>query len=202
LTRAHEIVKILETEIHADFFVLADSAYSECCVDFVAAKHIDAALIVHFGNVCDYSMTPGTVPVIFMVSPVDASRKSDVLAREIRGFVDNLLSSNERQQILVILGQEESFFFCDAILCTLKDYIEQRSLVLDDSGCFTDFCRNGIELDGLSAPDTVLFVGEDGPFFTNIKLKFFMKNIFIISSDSTSVSRIDRYDMNRLITKR
>ncbi|CCD24778.1 2-(3-amino-3-carboxypropyl)histidine synthase NDAI_0D04650 [Naumovozyma dairenensis CBS 421] len=34
------------------FWVLADTAYSACCVDEVAAEHVNADLVVHFGDAC------------------------------------------------------------------------------------------------------------------------------------------------------
>jgi diphthamide biosynthesis enzyme Dph1/Dph2-like protein len=33
-------------------FVLADTSVSACCVDFVAAQHLDASAIVHYGPAC------------------------------------------------------------------------------------------------------------------------------------------------------
>ncbi|GMM53768.1 2-(3-amino-3-carboxypropyl)histidine synthase [Maudiozyma humilis] len=33
-------------------WVLADTAYSACCVDEVAAEHVDADMVVHFGDAC------------------------------------------------------------------------------------------------------------------------------------------------------
>lgn len=40
---------------HADtaqFFILADTSYGSCCVDEVAAQHIDAQVIIHYGHSC------------------------------------------------------------------------------------------------------------------------------------------------------
>ncbi|KAH3899984.1 2-(3-amino-3-carboxypropyl)histidine synthase SCDLUD_004301 [Saccharomycodes ludwigii] len=34
------------------FWVLADTAYSSCCVDEVAAEHVKADLVIHFGDSC------------------------------------------------------------------------------------------------------------------------------------------------------
>ncbi|CAI4044383.1 2-(3-amino-3-carboxypropyl)histidine synthase SKDI_11G0300 [Saccharomyces kudriavzevii IFO 1802] len=34
------------------FWILADTAYSACCVDEVAAEHVQADLVVHFGDAC------------------------------------------------------------------------------------------------------------------------------------------------------
>lgn len=33
-------------------WILADTSYSTCCVDEVAAKHVDSDLVVHFGDAC------------------------------------------------------------------------------------------------------------------------------------------------------
>ena len=33
-------------------FVLGDTSYGECCVDEVNAEHLNADLIVHFGQTC------------------------------------------------------------------------------------------------------------------------------------------------------
>ena len=32
--------------------MLADTSYSSCCVDEVAAQHVDADVIVHYGHAC------------------------------------------------------------------------------------------------------------------------------------------------------
>jgi diphthamide biosynthesis protein 2 len=36
----------------AQFFILADTSYGSCCVDEVAAQHIDAQVIIHYGHSC------------------------------------------------------------------------------------------------------------------------------------------------------
>ena len=35
-----------------EFFILADTSYSNCCVDELAADHVNADLIIHFGDSC------------------------------------------------------------------------------------------------------------------------------------------------------
>lgn len=37
---------------HRKFWVLADTAYSACCVDEVASEHVSADVVVHFGDAC------------------------------------------------------------------------------------------------------------------------------------------------------
>lgn len=35
-----------------EYYILADTSYGSCCVDEVAAEHVDAHAIIHFGNAC------------------------------------------------------------------------------------------------------------------------------------------------------
>ena len=42
--------KVPENNIH--LYVLADTSYGSCCVDEVAAEHVDSNLIIHYGHTC------------------------------------------------------------------------------------------------------------------------------------------------------
>lgn len=39
-------------ETDRDYFILADTSYSFCCVDEVAAEHVKGDIVVHFGDAC------------------------------------------------------------------------------------------------------------------------------------------------------
>ena len=41
----------------ASLFILGDTSYGSCCVDEVAAQHLDADIVVHYGRAC---LTPTT----------------------------------------------------------------------------------------------------------------------------------------------
>jgi diphthamide biosynthesis enzyme Dph1/Dph2-like protein len=59
--------------------ILGDTSYGECCVDEVAAEHIGADGVIHFGNTC---LTPTQrLPVlyIFTVLPLNISSLRDKL---------------------------------------------------------------------------------------------------------------------------
>eukprot|EP00126_Sphaerothecum_destruens_P001478 Sdes_comp14819_c0_seq1m3576 len=53
---AYSIIRLLELEMKlypVEFFLLADTAYGSCCVDQVAAQHINQVdLILHYGTSC------------------------------------------------------------------------------------------------------------------------------------------------------
>lgn len=49
---------------HHEVWVLADTSYSPCCVDEVAAEHVGADVVVHFGDSC---LTPiKTLPSVYV----------------------------------------------------------------------------------------------------------------------------------------
>ncbi|KAH9942803.1 putative diphthamide synthesis protein-domain-containing protein [Amylocystis lapponica] len=59
-----------------ELYVLADTSYGSCCVDEVAAQHVDADAMVHYGHAC-MSQT-SRLPVIYVfgkrqVDPVDCA---------------------------------------------------------------------------------------------------------------------------------
>lgn len=47
-----------------DLYILADTSYGNCCVDEVAAQHVDADIVVHYGHAC---LSPtARLPVIYV----------------------------------------------------------------------------------------------------------------------------------------
>lgn len=57
--------------VRTKVYVLADTSYSACCVDEVAAEHVDAQVVVHYGRSC---LSPtARLPVIYVFTryPLD-----------------------------------------------------------------------------------------------------------------------------------
>jgi diphthamide biosynthesis protein 2 len=54
-------------------FILGDTSYGACCVDEVAAEHVDADVVVHYGRSC--LSPPSRLPVIYVFTerPLDLS---------------------------------------------------------------------------------------------------------------------------------
>ena len=64
LCDAARVGQIIEEKVCCKTYILADTSYGSCCVDEVAAEHVEADLIIHFGPAC-LSRTE-RIPVIFM----------------------------------------------------------------------------------------------------------------------------------------
>ncbi|PYI05733.1 diphthamide biosynthesis protein [Aspergillus sclerotiicarbonarius CBS 121057] len=57
-------LKVDETEPAPRLYILADTSYGTCCVDEVAAEHVDADVVVHYGRSC---LSPtARLPVIYV----------------------------------------------------------------------------------------------------------------------------------------
>lgn len=56
LVDASRVVQVLEEQladgVKRKIYVLADSSYSACCVDEIAAEHVHADVVVHYGRTC------------------------------------------------------------------------------------------------------------------------------------------------------
>ncbi|EGD77116.1 hypothetical protein PTSG_07450 [Salpingoeca rosetta] len=46
------VTEELKSRTGKEFYLLADTTFGSCCVDEVAAEHVDADVVIHFGNSC------------------------------------------------------------------------------------------------------------------------------------------------------
>jgi len=71
LTRARPGQAATPEAAPARLFLLADSSYGACCVDEVAAEHVAADVVVHYGRAC--LSPPARLPVVhvFTAPPLD-----------------------------------------------------------------------------------------------------------------------------------
>jgi diphthamide biosynthesis protein 2 len=66
LPDAYTVLQLLQRELDpsCDLFILGDTSYGSCCVDEVAAQHLQADCIVHFGEAC---LSPTSLlPVVYV----------------------------------------------------------------------------------------------------------------------------------------
>ncbi|KZT66950.1 diphthamide biosynthesis protein [Daedalea quercina L-15889] len=108
-----------------ELYVLADTSYGSCCVDEVAAQHVDADAMVHYGHAC-MSQT-SRLPVIYVfgkkpVDPVDCAEN----------FVQALTNSaSERLQDTLLLRLDVAYSHrADAILENLRTALPSSMRVL------------------------------------------------------------------------
>eukprot|EP00127_Corallochytrium_limacisporum_P003401 Clim_evm29s149 gene=Clim_evmTU29s149 len=103
-----------------NLFVLADTSYSPCCVDEVAAEHYNAHVVVHYGRSC-LSQPSKTHTIFAFTRPkfdIDALISNTVSA--IRGLDEELQSG-------VLICDTRYQFACDEFLSKLLRELEGSS---------------------------------------------------------------------------
>jgi len=64
LHEAPPVARALQQRLGQDVFILGDTTFGACCVDEVAAAHMNADSVVHFGHTC---LTPSrSLPVLYI----------------------------------------------------------------------------------------------------------------------------------------
>ncbi|GAA5906828.1 hypothetical protein JCM5296_001952 [Sporobolomyces johnsonii] len=74
-----------------ELYVLADTTYGSCCVDEVAAQHVDADFIVHYGHTC---LSPtARLPVLYVLTKrsIDPVHAASSLASTSKASLDEEL---------------------------------------------------------------------------------------------------------------
>ena len=73
-----------------EFYILADTSYGGCCVDEVAAKHVDADLVVHYGHACLSATARLPVIYVFTKQPLaDVAVAAKALAGKAKEHICN-----------------------------------------------------------------------------------------------------------------
>ncbi|KAG6034956.1 Diphthamide biosynthesis protein 2 [Claviceps sp. LM458 group G5] len=91
LVDAPRVVQTLEAQLSEDgdesrrIHILADTSYSACCVDEIAAEHADSDVVVHYGRTC---LSPTSrLPVIYVYTSHELNHGA-VVERFAAEFVD------------------------------------------------------------------------------------------------------------------
>lgn len=118
------IAEILQHKLEAKFessskgfkaprvYILADTSYSPCCVDVVAAQHVSADLIVHFGNACLNPVKDTPVVYIFGKMELDLEKVESQFRKQYNE------ESNKDDKIIFLYDPEYEH--------ALRGFVEER----------------------------------------------------------------------------
>lgn len=65
LPDANAVAQQFQSELGQIVYVLGDTSYESCCVDYVGAAHVNADAIVHYGPVC-FGKLSGNIPSLMI----------------------------------------------------------------------------------------------------------------------------------------
>lgn len=93
-------INAVETELHSTqsmavrLYILADTSYGACCVDEIAAEHVNADAVVHYGRAC---LSPtARIPVIHVFTKQPLPERPRLI-EEFQNFYNN------RQQKVILM---------------------------------------------------------------------------------------------------
>lgn len=123
-----------------DFYILADTSYGGCCVDEVAAKHVDADLVVHFGHACLSATARLPVIYVFTKQPLTSvSEAAQALAAHAKNNILEQSSSGSHPSALV-------FTYDVSWHHVAQDVFEATQLALIQHGISLPFVRTHVDL--------------------------------------------------------
>ncbi|KAF0685986.1 Aste57867_22189 [Aphanomyces stellatus] len=204
----------LSTHEHAieRMFVLGDTSYGSCCVDEVAAQHLFADCVVHFGRAC---LSPtSALPVIYVFGNVPCD-----VAAVAAGFGDVLAADADSATQHILLYEPCYQHVAAEITAALAATYPDRNFL-----CSTmrTFYQPGDEADGgaadstfiggmsipLSPADafhpstsTLLYVGKESPHLTNILLRA-GETVCLSFDPQTAAARREGASINRTLNRR
>ena len=206
-----------DDEAKQEAFILADTSYGNCCVDEVAADHIDADLVVHFGHAC-LSLT-SRLPVLYVFHklPIDVEHACDSLLSRIEESAAALASKKLvlmydvgyehacqeiTDKLQARLGRDVHLSLLDKNI-NFERYLEGKASGVEAQATETGTtCKNSLP-DGLSAAEAaVLYIGPESLALTNLLLRL-GPSADVFSYDAVSgKTRIETGTTNKLLQRR
>ncbi|CAL4118257.1 unnamed protein product, partial [Meganyctiphanes norvegica] len=97
LTAAPAVARALTSKLGFHVYILGDTTYGSCCVDEVAAEHVGADSVIHYGRACLSPSRRLPVLYIFTQIAVDEDAVIEGLCRTIDDLNTNLIFTYDAQ---------------------------------------------------------------------------------------------------------
>ncbi|XP_032073126.1 2-(3-amino-3-carboxypropyl)histidine synthase subunit 2 [Thamnophis elegans] len=198
-----DVAARMEKATGAKIYVLGDTSYGSCCVDEVAAEHVSAEAIVHYGPACLSPCRKLPVLHIFGQEQLDAMRCVEVFQE----------LYPDHQTYVVVLSESAYFHAIDDLASKLQPiYPNVVFAQLDSkknldssqpiSGMIQQFGRRFVidEHHGLENY-SMFYIGSEGAELTNFMLSW-NQCPFSSFDPRTGQGRCETLDVNRALRRR
>jgi len=198
LSNASRVCQALQAQAASDvnIFIVSDSSYSSCCVDFVTCQHWAADSVVHYGSAC-LSRTTSLLPIhyVFLRHDLDleafttAVRNSELSGTDSTvAIVFDLCFSHLREQISEALSH---------LLMKTKFRKFVRDVIPPATpGDFSSACGTPI-----ASEDIILWIGPESLELTNILMCHNANKLWKFDPQ-TNVLELQGAQTNRMLMKR
>lgn len=155
----------LKTTCTAKFYILADTTYGSCCVDEIAAAHVEAEGLIHFGNACQSKAS--RLPVLYIFPNFDFDVELFL------NSISNLKLENDSQRLIIYFDAGYQYI------------VDRNSNDITEG--LNDKLKHTVELRKYPSPETLqdnendicIFVGLDNQAFFNISMSVKAKKWYI-----------------------
>ncbi|XP_074549963.1 2-(3-amino-3-carboxypropyl)histidine synthase subunit 2 [Halichoeres trimaculatus] len=208
----------IERNSKATPFILGDTSYGSCCVDEVAAEHVGADCIIHYGSAC---LSPSTrLPLMYVFE-----RRAIDLEKCSSAFRELYPDTQSHIIILYDVNYVHAMEDLQALLSPEYPNLVVSELVVEGEQCYShgwiktrqehsskseednrqvicQFGRQFLLKSGLNMKDySVFYVGQEGPTLSNFMMTW-NRCSFSSFDPITLTGRTESVSINRALMKR
>ncbi|KAI8995264.1 diphthamide biosynthesis protein [Trametes punicea] len=202
-----------------ELYVLADTSYGSCCVDEVAAQHVDADALVHYGHAC-MSQT-SRLPVIYVLGkrPIDPAHCAESLVAILTST-----SAIPRKTTVVLRYDVVYAFSAENVVAELRKKLpnstrilhtpvpliaypsssgQQRTARHPQDAAGAQDTRSVVEEPPDAAPENsvILYIGRESLTLTNLLLTHASYEVFSYDPEKRA-ARLESERTNKLLMRR
>uniref|UniRef100_A0A336M9T5 2-(3-amino-3-carboxypropyl)histidine synthase subunit 2 n=1 Tax=Culicoides sonorensis TaxID=179676 RepID=A0A336M9T5_CULSO len=162
LVYSTQITAEIKLASEANVFILGDTSYGSCCVDEIAASHIQADAIIHFGHACLSKVA--RLPVLYIFHKFEINTE-----QFLEKFKSLFTDTSEKLMLFYDVG---FYYVIDQIFNELKSvYVNLGIGKLAIDGIEPDILCWSLSNESHSTQDhTCIFLGRDNQSFFNISM--------------------------------
>ncbi|KIJ04981.1 hypothetical protein PAXINDRAFT_103950 [Paxillus involutus ATCC 200175] len=204
-----------------DLYVLADTSYGSCCIDEVAAQHVDADLVVHYGHACMSKTSRLPVVYVFGRKSIDVQD----CVEELTKIVASITDSTETTKKSALIRHDVAYTYrAGDIVRHLRDETGASILYNEvPTRVDPDPAQAQAPLDSLSNSDaiqqaqasasssgspvvdgahiSIIYIGEESLALTNLLMIHSSSDVYSYNPITKS-SRLESERTNRLLMRR
>ncbi|PSN40491.1 2-(3-amino-3-carboxypropyl)histidine synthase subunit 2 [Blattella germanica] len=179
-----EVALRLEKRLGIQTYILGDTSYGSCCVDIVAAQHVNADGIIHFGHACLSSVNGLPVLYIFEKFSIDIFH----VVSQFRKFF------KERDKKILLFYDVDYHHAIGEVVESLSPDFPNLIVPVLASCSASDSIQNQFNILGRSftLPEnatlevySIAYIGKDGRTLSNVALTFAGESLYVYDPSET-----------------
>lgn len=208
----------IERNCNAKPFILGDTSYGSCCVDEVAAEHVGADCIVHYGSACLSPSKRLPLMYIFERRPVDLEKCTSAFREHYPDTQSHIIILYDvnyvhaiNDLLILLLPQYPNLVISELVVEGEQCYSHGQIKKQQEDTCLSDqdnshvICQFGRQFalkSGLSITDySMFYVGQEGATLRNFMMTW--NRCSFCSFDPIKMTgRAESVSINRALMKR